>query len=140
MPRPARRFRLRPVVRAERVVPTAQTLAKARGCIIRRLYEVGTIDGQEQDAALEIVEAFTVITGFLGIRPVNIDALPSGRAVMGARAARLWDRYVAWGNELLRRRRLRPHVVVEWLEMDRPLARRDETEMLVAALRDWSGR
>lgn len=39
------------VSRQERVQATPQTIAKARGCLIRRLYEASLIDGQEQDAA-----------------------------------------------------------------------------------------
>lgn len=126
-----------PVVRAERVKPTAETLAKSKGCIIRILYEGHIIDGPEQDAALEIVEAFSIMTSALGIRPLMLDEMPGGRQALNERAARLWDHYVKWGQQLVARRHIRPHVIVEWLEMDRQLNHQNETKLLVESLKDW---
>lgn len=127
-----------PVVRAERVKPTAQTEAKKRPCIINTLYNGKIISGVEQGAAWEILEAFDVITGFLKIRGTNIDGLPAGRRDLSPRAVRLCKRYAAWGAKLVKDRHIRPIVVVEWLEMERPLTSPGETRLLVAALRDWN--
>lgn len=126
-----------PVVRAERILPTPETLARARGCIIDKLYRAQIIDGLEQEAAWEILEAFKIITGFMGIRPMLLDGLPKGRGGLSPRAAHLWDHYVAWGNSLVARRYIRPHVIVEWLEMDRELHFRSETKLLKKCLQDW---
>ena len=136
MRKPKRKFSL-VVNREERVSATPQTVAKAKGCIIRKLYEAKEIDGQEQDAALEIVEAFTFITSAIGIRPLLLDGLDKGRTDLNERACRLWDQYLRWGRELTRRRHIRPHLVVEWLLMERPLADEDEVELLIGSLRDW---
>jgi hypothetical protein len=127
-----------PVVRAERIKPTAQTVAKAKPCLIKTLYEANTIDGYEQEAAWEILEAFTIMTGFLGYRPLILDGLPKGRGGLSERGDRLWRRYVAWGNTLVKNRHIRPIVVVEWLEMERVLKCMDETKLLRSALRDWN--
>lgn len=126
------------VNRAERVAATPETIAKQRGCIIRKLYEAKLIDGQEQDAALEICRAFTVIVGRLGYRPMDLSRMDRGGSEMPKDVARLWDKYCAWGNDLIKRRHIRPHVVVEWLEMERSLAHKDEVSLLCRALRDWA--
>jgi hypothetical protein len=126
------------VNKQERVPATPETLAKARGCIIRKLYECSIIDGQEQDAALEIVEAFTFVTSALGVRPPLLDGLDKGNTQLNERACRLWDQYLRWGRHLVGRRHIRPHVVVEWLLMDRPLVDDDELRLLIGGLRDWS--
>jgi hypothetical protein len=134
--KPKSRFKL-VVNRGERVAATPETVLKARGCVIRKLYEAQAIDGQEQDAALEIVEAFTFITSAIGIRPLLLDGLDKGRSDLNERACRLWDQYLRWGRELVRRRHIRPHLVVEWLLMERHLTDRGEVDLLVGSLRDW---
>lgn len=130
------------VSRAERVQATPQTLAKARGCIIRRLYEAQLIDGQEQDAALEIVAAFNIITSRLGIRPLLLDSLDRGCGEISARGNRLWAQYLRWGRRVIERRHVRPHVIVEWLLMERGIddgaVREDRKGVLQIALRDWA--
>lgn len=127
-----------PVVRAERVKPTAETVAKKRPCLIRTLYEGNVIDGRDQEAAWEILETFDIITGHLGIRGANIDGIPPGRRSLSERAVRLWKRYAEWGARLVKDRHIRPILVVEWLAMERPLTCQAETRLLQAALRDWN--
>lgn len=126
------------VNRAERVQATPETVAKARGCIIRRLYEAQLIDGQEQDAALEIVAAFNIITSRQGIRPLLLDRLPPGNGEINERGNRLWAQYLRWGHRVIERRHIRPHVAVEWLLMERPLESKDEVTLLASTLRDWA--
>lgn len=126
------------VNRAERVQATPETIAKARGCIIRRLYEANLIDGQEQDAALEICRAFRVIVSRLGYRPMDLSNLDQGGGDPASDACRLWAKYLTWGRALVARRHIRPHIVVEWLEMERSLVVADEVSLLRSALRDWA--
>lgn len=137
----ARGKRRKPAImvnRAERVPGTPETYRKARGCIIRKMYETQLIDGQEQEAALEIVAAFNIITSRLGIRPLLLDRLPAGNGDINARGNRLWSQYLRWGHRVIERRHVRPHVIVEWLLMERPLTVADEIGLLTAALRDWA--
>lgn len=123
---------------SERVAATPETAAKARGCIIRRLYEAKLIDGQEQDAALEICRAFTVIVGGLGYRPMDLSAMDRSSGDMAGDATALWGKYLTWGRALIARRHIRPHVVVEWLEMERMFVSDHEVGLLRSALRDWA--
>ena len=125
------------VNREERVQATPETKAKARGCIIRKLYLANLIDGQEQDAALQIIEAFTLITQRVGIRPMALDALPAGMGDYGKKAEALTQQYFAWARKVLARN-IRACVVVEWLLMERSLSDRDEVSLLIGSLRDWS--
>lgn len=120
---------------AERVAATPETIAKARGCILAKLYVEKEIDSGEMDSGYEIMSAFRVITNHIGYKPLNLDRL-AGHGTMGPKAERLYARYVEWGNELIRRRHIRPHVVVEWLEMERRLDR-GAVPTLRHALRDW---
>ena len=140
MSKPKSRFKL-VVNREERVAATPETVLKARGCIINGLYRSQdrsfSIDSQQYESAWEILEAFTVITGFLGFRPVDLARADREHLTMGKKAVRLWDQYVRWGNELIRRRHLRPHVVVEWLQMERELDR-EAIGALRNSLDDWS--
>ena len=140
MRKPKRKFRLI-VNTEERVAATPETLAKARGCIVNRLFQskdvTFRIDSQQYEAAWEIMEAFEVITGVLGYRPLDLSPIERGRGSMGRKAVRLWDQYVRWGNDLIRRRNIRPHVVVEWLKMERQFDR-EAIGLLRGALDDWS--
>jgi hypothetical protein len=135
-----RKFKL-VVNREERVAATPETVAKARGCIVNRLFQSGdlkfSIDSQQYEAAWEIMEAFEVITGVLGYRPMDLTRADRGESRMGAKAIRLWDQYVRWGNELIKRRHIRPHVVVEWLKMERQFDR-EAIGLLRGSLDDWS--
>lgn len=129
------------VNKEERVSATPETQAKARGCVINRLFVSGdvefSIDSQQYEAAWEILEAFEVITGVLGYRPMDLSPIDKGKGSMGAKAVRLWDQYVRWGNELIKRRHIRPHVVVEWLKMERDFDR-EAIGTLRKSLDDWS--
>jgi len=135
-----RKFKL-VVNREERVAATPETIAKARGCIVNRLFQSQDvqfrIDAQQYESAWEIMEAFEVITAALGYRPLEMSPLDKGRGNMGPKAVRLWDQYVRWGNDLIRRRHIRPHVVVEWLKMERQFDR-EAIGLLRGALDDWS--
>lgn len=130
------------VNRAERVQATPETVAKARGCVIDRLFKLGETDAKsgldpmQHEAAWEILEAFKVMTGFLGYRPIDLSRGDRGHAEMGPKALRLWSQYVRWGNALVQRRHVRPHVVVEWLLMERTLDP-GAVPVLKGALNDW---
>jgi len=124
-----------PVLRAARIPATSQTVAKSRGCVIRRLYESREIDGAQQEAAWEIAEAFRLLTAYLGVKPVDLDRIgASGRETFSERASRLTSIYVAWARDFGQRAQVRPHVIVEMIEMERPI---DSLPLLRRALDAW---
>lgn len=124
-----------PVLRAARIPATSQTVAKARGCVIRRLYESREIDGSQQEAAWEIAEAFRLLTAYLGVKPVDLDRVGvAGRETFSERASRLTSIYILWARGFDPRQPVRPHTIVEMIEMERVL---DDLTLMRRALDAW---
>jgi hypothetical protein len=115
----------KPVNPAERTAPPPEAAQHARPWPMQELLargpEAGGLTSQQFEAALLIVEAFHVITRGIGHKPIDLARVGHGTGEMGARAARLWAVYVAWGNEFQRRHLLPPYVVVDWVEDARPI-------------------
>lgn len=96
----------------------------------------GRMEHDAYEAALEISEAFDIVTRAVGYRPLDLGRIGVGHGECGARANRLIALYVAWGNEMIRRLGIRPHVVVEWIDMERMLTLGAEP-LLVKACDLW---
>jgi hypothetical protein len=111
------------VERAERVQPTAETLAKLRPWTMAELLKLGPdnggIDPMQHEAAVEIVDAFKALTKELGYRPLDLERVGRGTVEMAPRELRLATIYLAWASAYQRRFMVRPHVVVEWIEDER---------------------
>jgi hypothetical protein len=123
--RRAERRRRARVERAERVMPTPETLAKLRPWTMAELLrlgpDLGGIDPMQHEAAVEIVDAFKALTKELGFRPLDLERVGRGTVEMGPRELRLATIYLAWAARYQRRFLVRPHVVVEWIEDERRL-------------------
>jgi hypothetical protein len=113
------------VVRAERVQPTPETLAKLKPWTMAELLRLGPegggIDPTQHEAGVEIVDAFKALTKELGYRPLDLERVGRGSVEMGPRELRLATIYLAWASAYQRRFMVRPHVVVEWIEDERRL-------------------
>lgn len=124
------------VNRAERVAATPETLAKLRPCPLKLMLHAGRMEPEAYEAALQIKDAFDIVTRQVGYRPLDLGRIGVGHGECGARASRMISIYIAWGNELIRRLRVRPHVIVEWIEMERSLSLEAEP-LLVEACELW---
>lgn len=113
------------VDRSERVAATPETIAKLKPWPMQDLLRKGPEDGglssDQFEAALQIVEAFKIITHNLGFKPVDLGRVGHGASEMGPRACRMWNVYVEWGNAFQRRALVAPHVIVAMVEDDRPI-------------------
>jgi hypothetical protein len=113
------------VRRVERVQATPETLAKLKPWPMQDLLRKGPEDGglssDQFEAALQIVEACKIITQGLGFRPLDLSRVGHGTGEFGARACRLWNIYVDWGNAFQRRSLISPHTIVQMVEDDRPI-------------------
>jgi hypothetical protein len=113
------------VNRAERVAATPETLAKLKPWPMQDLVRLGPDNGGlssgQFEAALQIVEAYKVITRGLGFRPLDLTRVGHGTGDMGPRSCRLWNIYVEWGNAYQQRALISPHVIVQMVEDDMPI-------------------
>jgi hypothetical protein len=113
------------VDRSERVAATPETLAKLKPWPMQDLLRKGPDDGGissgQFEAALQIVEAFKVVTHALGFKPIDLAKVGHGASDLGSRGCRLWNIYIEWGNAFQRRALLAPHVIVEMVEDGRPI-------------------
>jgi hypothetical protein len=120
-----RKRKTRRVVRTDRVQATPETLAKLKPWPMQELLAKGRhgggLESDQFEAALQIVEAFGVISHGLGYKPTDLSRVGHGTGDISPRQCRLWNIYVAWGNEYLRRTRIRPHVVVDLVEDSRAM-------------------
>lgn len=111
--------------RSERVAATPETLAKLKPWPMQDLLRKGPDDGGlssgEFEAALQIVEAFKIITHGLGYKPTDLGRVGLGGGELGPRSCRLWNVYVEWGNAFQRRALVAPHVIAEMVEDERPI-------------------
>lgn len=96
----------------------------------------GRMHNEAYEAALRIKDAFDLVTRAVGYRPLDLGRIGVGHGECGARASLLIAIYVAWGNEMIRRYHVRPHVVVEWIDMERHLGR-DAEPILIKACDLW---
>jgi hypothetical protein len=138
--RRAERRRRANVVRAERVEPTPETLAKLRPWTMAELLklgpEAGGIDPNQHEAGVEIVEAYKALTKELGYRPLDLQRVGRGTVEMGPRELRLATIYLAWASKFERRFMRRAPMVVCWIEDELPVGLA-EMPMLRGALNLW---
>jgi hypothetical protein len=136
--------RRKAVDRTERVKPSAMAEAKKQPWLMAVLLQRGPdnngTSAEQHEAAIEIVGGFDALT-----RAVSMRAASPDRAIIGTdgvhldldgHGLRLASIYLRWATELLKRFRLRGPVVVEWVNMERPLAR-EHVPLLVRALDLW---
>ena len=139
--RRAERRRRANVVRAERVDPTPETLAKLRPWTMAELLklgpEAGGIDPNQHEAGVEIVDAFRALTKDLGYRPVDLARVGRSTVEMGPRALRLTTIYLTWASMFQRRFMRRAHMVVDWIEDERHI-RIEDMPLLLGALNLWN--
>lgn len=118
-----RKSRRQLLAREERVDPTPETLAKARGCILTRLYQAGQIEAPEHSAAVSIIEGLRLITAGLEAQSSSVVRIDGARhdPDWHPAQARLAELYMRWGAALWQRHRIPPSDVVEVIEMEAPL-------------------
>jgi hypothetical protein len=132
--------RRRQVDRAERVKPSPLAEAKKRPWSMQVLLEAGRegggIDADQHEAALEIVDCYRGITAEVRCSHTDLENhrhCPSMKPA-GYGDAQRSALYLAWCHEILRRMRLRPAIVVGWIEdTASPIA----VELLSRALDLW---
>lgn len=137
------------VRREERCAATPETLAKLRPWTMQELLRRGPDDGglssEQFEAAVAIAEAFRFITGLVGFKPLDLGRIGVGGGGVGSAGERRIAIYRAWGNSVqgidpdahlepsARERAMRiecarlaglsvrPHIIVEWIEDERPI-------------------
>jgi hypothetical protein len=97
----------------------------------------GGFDPDQFEAAVEIAEAFRLVTAMVGFKPLDLSRIGHGNGEPGARGERAARLYVAWGNELTRTLFVRPHLIVECIEGDRTCDRTDSVKLLIRAVNLW---
>jgi hypothetical protein len=126
--------RRRVVDRTERVKPSPLAEAKKRPWTMMVLLDRGPdaqgISAEQFEAGIDVAEAFEALTRTLGYRAASPEAVLVHRGwdrflSMSAREARMIAIYLAWAPELQRGLRLRGHVIMEWVQDERPLAAAD---------------
>lgn len=131
-----KRHRRQPVFSSDNVGPTPETLAKLKPWPFQVMLRDERISVDQFEAGVEIVEAFHLITGAVGYKPVDLERVGIGRGDFGSRAERLARLYVTWGNEFQRRHMVGPHIVVAWVEDERAIHPAD-VPLLCHALNLW---
>lgn len=130
------------VRREERVGPTPETVAKLRPCVLKTLAAsfrdgLPMLTNDEVEAGYRIAEAFHIITGLVGVRPLDLGKIAPSTGGLNDRGERLARIYVAWGNQCMPVLHVRPHVIVEMIEHDRGLGGQDGVRLLAKGLRLW---
>jgi hypothetical protein len=103
--------------------------AKKRPWIMQTLLQRGPDNlgttAEQHEAAIEIAEAFEALTSIVACKSSSLSSVngcgQSWARDIGLHGVRLASIYLAWGKDLLLRHRLRPYVVVEWINMERAL-------------------
>lgn len=127
-----------PVKREERVGPTPETAAKLKPWPMNELVAASKISTAQYEAAIQIVQAFRFISSTVGFKPLDLGKIGGGHGEIGAAGERKFAVYKRWGNsvqgfvpedapKIVAKRikaaslNVRPHVIVEMIEDERPI-------------------
>lgn len=127
-----------PVQREERVGPTPETAAKLKPWPMNELVAAGELSTAQYETAIQIVQAFKFISSTVGFKPLDLGKIGGGHGEIGAAGERKFAVYKRWGNSVqgfvppdaplptamrirMESLSVRPHVIVEMIEDERPI-------------------
>lgn len=105
--------------------------------LLMRGSDMGGIEPDQFEAAIDIASSFRAITARVGYKPIDFAKVGVGVGDTGSRFDRACRVYFTWALELVALYRIRPHHIVEVIENERKCEQPDSVNLLISALNLW---